>query len=107
MKRAALLLGFTILGASTALGQTSKPPVFPPYGFDATAVDRSTRPGDDFFQFANGAYLARTPIPADRPSATRRPEMTDSNDQQLKNLLERAERGVGEQPSDIKGKVGG
>ena len=106
MKRVALLLGFTILATGTALAQGAKSPVFPPYGFDASAVDRSTRPGDDFFQYANGKYLARVQIPADRPAVTRRLEMTDRTDQQLKALLEEAANGVGEQPADVKGKVG-
>src|SRR3954468_15412192 len=95
MKRVALLLGFTILAASSAAAQGSKVPIFPPYGFDATAMDASTRPGDDFFQFANGGYLARAQIPADRPAVTRRLEMTDRTDQQLKTLLEGAANGVG------------
>ncbi|MEP6982408.1 MAG: M13 family metallopeptidase [Sphingomicrobium sp.] len=106
MNRAGLLLGFTILAAGAATAQGSNAPVLPPYGFDATAVDRSTRPGDDFFQYVNGAYLARTQIPGDRPIASRRLEMTDRTDQQLKTLLEEAANGVGEQPADVKGKVG-
>ncbi|MEA3059754.1 MAG: putative endopeptidase, partial [Sphingomonadales bacterium] len=106
MNRASLLLGFSILAAGAATAQGSNAPVLPPYGFDATAVDRSTRPGDDFFQYANGAYLARTQIPGDRPIASRRLEMTDRTDQQLKTLLEEAANGVGEQRTDVKGKVG-
>ena len=81
-------------------------PIYPPFGFDLTAVDRTTKPGDDFFEFANGNYLKRTAIPADRPIASRRYDMTDRTDQQLKTLLEDAASGVGEQPSDLKGKVG-
>jgi len=106
MKRTALLLGFTILAAGAAVAQGAKTPIFPPNGFDTTAVDPSTRPGDDFFQYANGRYLARVQIPADRPAVTRRLEMTDRTDQQLKALLEEAANGVGEQPADVKGKVG-
>ncbi len=30
---------------------------------DLTAIDRSVRPGDDFFLYANGAWYAKTPIP--------------------------------------------
>ena len=67
MKKAGLLLAFTILAAGAAGAQGSGRPVFPPFGFDMSAVDPSTRPGDDFFQYANGKYLARTEIPADRP----------------------------------------
>jgi len=106
MKKAGLLLAFTILAAGAAGAQGSGRPVFPPFGFDMSAVDPSTRPGDDFFQYANGKYLARTEIPADRPIASRRFEMTDRTDQQLKTLLEEAANGGGDQPSDLKGKVG-
>ena len=106
MKYLGLVLGCTILAARSAAAQNAGTPVFPPYGFDATAIDRSIKPGDDFFQYANGSYLARVQIPADRPSVTRRLEMTDRTDQQLKALLEGAANGVGEQPADVKGKVG-
>jgi putative endopeptidase len=37
-------------------------------GFDLTGMDRGAAPGDDFFRFANGAWDARTPIPADQSS---------------------------------------
>ena len=37
-------------------------------GVDPTAIDRSVKPGDDFEQYANGAWRARTEIPADRSS---------------------------------------
>ena len=35
-------------------------------GLDAAGMDRSVRPGDDFFRFANGTWLRETAIPADR-----------------------------------------
>jgi len=35
------------------------------WGFDLTGRNTTVRPGDDFFAFANGAYFARTEIPAD------------------------------------------
>src|SRR5690242_7427125 len=106
MKKSAYLLFSGILFASAAMAQDRAEPVYPPFGFDLTAFDRTTKPGDDFFQFANGSYLARTEIPADRPMASRRLEMTDRTDQQLKTLLEGAANGVGEQPADLTGKVG-
>ena len=106
MKKAGLLLAVTILAAGAAAAQGAGTPVFPPFGFDMSAVDPSTRPGDDFFQYANGNYLARTEIPADRPIASRRLDMTDRTDLKLKALLEEAANGVGEQPTDLKGKVG-
>ena len=63
------------LGSAAAAQQAA--PVFPPFGYDLSAFDKSVKPGNDFFQFANGAYLARTQIPADRPIASRRYDMSD------------------------------
>src|SRR6185369_5868744 len=37
-------------------------------GLDLTGMDRSVRPGDDFFRYANGSWLEKTAIPADRSS---------------------------------------
>src|ERR1700760_4702639 len=36
------------------------------HGVNTAAMDRSVRPGDDFYKFANGTYVAKTAIPADR-----------------------------------------
>ena len=36
------------------------------WGFDLTGRDTAVKPGDDFFSYANGAYLQKTAIPADR-----------------------------------------
>jgi putative endopeptidase len=37
-----------------------------PWGYDLTAIDRSVKPGDDFFRFAGGSWMKKTQIPADR-----------------------------------------
>jgi putative endopeptidase len=49
--------------ASTAAVAQDKPA-----GVDRTAFDTAVKPGDDFEQYANGAWRARTEIPADRSS---------------------------------------
>jgi predicted metalloendopeptidase len=36
------------------------------HGIDLDAMDRRIKPGDDFYAYANGKWLARTNIPADR-----------------------------------------
>jgi putative endopeptidase len=35
------------------------------HGLDLAGIDASVRPGDDFFRYANGTWLATTEIPAD------------------------------------------
>jgi putative endopeptidase len=37
-----------------------------PWGFDLAGMDRSVRPGDNFAEFAGGAWMKRTQIPPDR-----------------------------------------
>ena len=37
-------------------------------GIEVTTLDRTVRPQDDLFRYANGAWLARTEMPADRVS---------------------------------------
>lgn len=41
-------------------------PVYGTWGFDATAMDKSVKPGDDFFAYTVGTWLKNEPIPADR-----------------------------------------
>jgi predicted metalloendopeptidase len=38
------------------------------HGVDLAGIDRTVLPGDDFFHYANGAWLKTTEIPADRSS---------------------------------------
>ena len=39
-----------------------------PHGLDLAGIDRSVTPGEDFFHYANGAWLKATEIPPDRSS---------------------------------------
>jgi putative endopeptidase len=37
------------------------------WGFDSAGMDRAVKPGDNFFDFANGTWSKTTEIPADKP----------------------------------------
>ena len=52
-------LAVTLYGAAAAPTE---------HGLDLAEMDRSVRPGDDFFAFADGNWVKTTPIPADRSS---------------------------------------
>ena len=41
-------------------------PRYGAWGFDVAGMDRSAKPGDDFYKFANGTWDANTAIPSDR-----------------------------------------
>jgi hypothetical protein len=38
------------------------------WGFDLAGMDSATKPGDDFFRFANGIWIDKTQIPPDKPA---------------------------------------
>ena len=81
-------------------------PVYPPFGLDLAAPDRSVRPGDDFFEATNGAYLKKVIIPPDQVTAGKRFDMTRRIDDRLHGLLEDAAKNVLAEPTDVRGKVG-
>jgi putative endopeptidase len=58
-----------------------------PWGFDIHGMDRSVRPGDDFFTYANGRAVAETEIPGDQPSYGSFDKLTELSELQLKTLV--------------------
>jgi putative endopeptidase len=85
----------------------SKPkPFFQPFGIDLTAQDRGTRPQDDFFQYVNGAWLARTPIPADQNSVSAGRDLANRVEARLHELLEAAASAAPDHPVTAEQKVG-
>ena len=49
----------------TATAAGAKPEIGT-WGFDLSAMDKSVKPGDDFFRYAGGTWMKNTQIPADR-----------------------------------------
>jgi len=62
------LLALAGTACAALAAEPSAKPTFGAWGIDLTGMDRSVKPGDDFFLYANGAWLSRTEIPADRTS---------------------------------------
>lgn len=58
-----------------------------PWGYPLDALDRDTRPQDDFYQFANGTWLSETDIPADRSGAGFSFTMRDRNDARIAEIV--------------------
>ena len=48
----------------------------------------TTKPGADFFRYANGTWLDKTQIPPDKPAYSLRLAMTDLTEQRLHELME-------------------
>jgi putative endopeptidase len=53
-------------------------------------MDRSVKPGDDFYRYASGGWLKRAAIPADRPSYDTRSMLMAKTAQRVRDLIQDA-----------------
>ncbi|MBK9797831.1 MAG: M13 family metallopeptidase [Holophagaceae bacterium] len=80
-------------------------PTAPAQGLDLAGMDRSVAPGDDFFAFANGTWVKRTEIPADRGSFGVGHEVADLTDRRTAALIQAAAASKAPAGSDLR-KIG-
>ncbi len=97
-----VLAGFAV-AACICAGALADDAPFGAWGYDLSARDTSVKPGDDFFAYANGAWLKRTEIPADRSGWGMHAALGDRVLLQLRGLMEDAGRA---DPNSVAGKVG-
>ena len=86
MNRNLILVATLGIAAVTASAQTAPAT----HGIDLTAMDKSVIPGDDFYHFANGAWIARTEIPADRAGLSVFSMLADRSNKQVASIVEDA-----------------
>jgi len=99
-----MLLMVGILLAAAVFAGESKPAEI--HGFNPASMDTSAKPCDDFYQFANGNWLANNPIPADRSSWGAGSELSEKNLQVLREILDDAAKHTTASAGSIKQKVG-
>jgi hypothetical protein len=58
-----------------------------PWGFDLDGIDKSVRPGDDFYAYANGTWLSSSEIPNDRVAWSAFSELSILVDKQIGDLI--------------------
>ena len=65
---ATLLIACARQGEQPDQAKAAEPakPAFGTFGVDLTAMDKSVKPGDDFYKFVNGKWLETAQIPPDR-----------------------------------------
>ena len=63
---ALIALPAVLLTAAVPLAHRSRPALVGRDSLDVAGMDRSVKPGDNFFEYANGTWLEHTEIPADR-----------------------------------------
>ncbi len=62
-------------------------PVIAPWGYPMEAFDQTVRPGDDFYQYANGGWLAATEIPSDRSGTGFSITMVERNEARIAEII--------------------
>ena len=60
------------------------------HGINVANMDMSVKPGDDFFEYANGGWIKRTEIPADRPIVNVFTSLADLSNKRTVGLIEEA-----------------
>ena len=93
-------LSLTIFAGAT--DDSPKVPDFGAWGFDLSGRNLAVKPGDDFFAYANGAYLDRTTIPADRVRFGNFDELAILSEARVHGILEDAIK----QPDESNAKIG-
>ena len=76
-------------------------PQYGSFGFDIAGMDKSIRPGDDFYAFANGTWAKSTPIPADRSNYGMFTVLDDLSMSRSREILDAAAKTPGSRIGDF------
>lgn len=80
------------LFAETEAGSAAKAPIAAPrfgaWGFDVDGMNRSVKPGEDFFEYASGSWAKNTEIPSDRSNYGVFHILRDLSEARVRQLVE-------------------
>ena len=103
---AAACVAVCIAGTAHATDAANTKPLYGNWGFELANMDKSMKPGDDFFRYANGAWIDKAEIPADKSAISLRLAMSDMIEQRLHDMMEDAAAHATHEPATLEGKVG-
>ena len=99
------LIAATALAAASPHAALLAQQAHTPPALDVAGMDRSVKPGDNFFEFANGTWLKQTEIPADRSSYGASAMLIELTDRRVADLIQEAAKGNAPAGSDLR-KIG-
>ncbi|HTL33889.1 MAG TPA: M13-type metalloendopeptidase [Kofleriaceae bacterium] len=90
-------------GAQPAVAMTTSKgkPEYGTFGFDTNGMDKSVKPGQSFYNFANGAWAKATPIPADKSNYGMFTVLSDKSDERTKEIILNAKSASGAEAQKI------
>jgi endothelin-converting enzyme/putative endopeptidase len=78
----------SLLAVAAPFAVNAAKPVYGDWGYDPAAMDRSVKPGDDFWAYVNGSWDKRTQIAADRASAGPFVTLSDAAERDVRRIVE-------------------
>jgi putative endopeptidase len=81
------LFGYAVAGLAQEKTAPGKP-VLGDWGFELSGMDRNTKPGDDFFRYANGAWFDKAVIPEDRTSTGSFVDLDIESETRVRGILD-------------------
>jgi putative endopeptidase len=109
MKRSHLIATAAVVLCSVtafAAEKTAPAPKWGPWGFDFSGEDTAVKPGNNFFDYADGTAVKNMVIPPDRTNFGAFIELADLSETRVHGILEEAAAKAVGQPSDPVGKAG-
>jgi putative endopeptidase len=100
-----LLTGTLIVTLMISCG-TQKPKQKVELPINSANLDTTVKPGDNFYQYANGGWLKANPIPADKSRYGAFDELAEENTTQLHGIMEDAAADKTATAGSIKQKIG-
>ena len=76
--------------AAVEVAPTAPKPELGTFGFDTAGMDTSVRPGDNFYQYANGTWAKNTPIPPDKSNYGMFTKLDDLSKEHTRAIIEEA-----------------
>ncbi len=94
-----------LLFAASA-GSVPEPPAGTAHGIDFAGIDSAVQPGVDFFRYANGTWLQKAQIPADRSTYGNAAVLVELTNDRVRALVEGAQKTSGAQTADTTRQIG-
>jgi putative endopeptidase len=98
-------LSVAVAGSQAAQAPATKgaanAPRYGTFGFDAPGMDRTIRPGQSFYNYANGNWDRTTEIPADQSNYGMFTVLADLSETRTRGILEEAARAPGSRMGDF------
>ena len=85
----ALTISLTSCNSTSSLNESNTPELGS-YGIATENMDLSVKPGDNFFKYVNGTWLANTEIPADKSTYGGFSILADRSEERVRKIIEEA-----------------